>query len=192
MAKTYIESYDPESTMTLGNQEPPEYHVRYDNPFKLVLHPDPTLRTFCQPVEDYSDINQTVHWMKNIMQAHSGIGLAAPQVGLNKRIILVGATPHYPMAMINPSIVESRGEQLHREGCLSFPKLYMTVKRAANITVQYFDQQGKLEYREAGGILAVCIQHEIDHLDGKLFIDHVSRMKYDLAIKKRDKALQKG
>ena len=191
-----INNYDPNSTATLdANLEEPTYTLWPNNPLRLVYHPDPVLRNICEPVTDFSlgerrNLLDVIRNMKNVMQAHKGIGLAAPQVGWNKRVVLVGTTVHSPIAMVNPVIISSEKEQVQWEGCLSFPQLFMNVKRAAKIAVQYQDEFGEVHELNAQGLFATCIQHEIDHLNGVLFIDNVSKVRLNLAIKKQQKKLR--
>lgn len=173
-----------------SNLEELTYTMWPNNPYRLVPSTDPILRTVCAPVEnfDYGELRDIVSHMQNVMQSSCGIGLAAPQVGLNKRIILAGTSIHVPVVMINPVIIEANGSQMLREGCLSFPGLFMNVERSARIVVEFYDCTGNKHQCPAGRVFATCVQHEIDHLDGKLFTDRVSPLKLNLAMKKREKA----
>jgi peptide deformylase len=131
--------------------------------------------------------------MVETMYAHDGVGLAAPQIGESLRAIIVdasGADPEGPglLKMVNPEIVSQEGEIEFEEGCLSVPDLRVTMKRSAKIRARYLDENGKEQEIDAEGLLAVAIQHEIDHLDGRLIIDNVSRLKRDMYTRKRKKA----
>ncbi len=135
--------------------------------------------------------------MLETMYDAPGIGLAAVQIGLLKRMIVVDVArdeePHDPVCLINPKIVWSSEETAeYEEGCLSIPDIYDMVTRPAEVKVQYLDREGAECERHCDGLLSTCIQHEIDHLDGVLFIDHLSRLKRDRVIKKFVKAAKQG
>ncbi len=143
------------------------------------------LRQTCTPVSQVDDdIRSLISGLFASMRKAEGVGLAAPQIGVLKRVIVVdvsGQEPDRPpMALINPEIVAADGVQNGEEGCLSFPDLYGEVRRAARVEVQALDADGRPVRISADGFLARALQHEIDHLDGKLFIDHVSPLKRQL------------
>ncbi len=146
----------------------------------ILEFPDPRLRTRAIPVETVDDeLNTLVDDMFETMYAAPGIGLAATQVDVHKRLLVVDVSSDNsePNALINPVIIELDGETITEEGCLSVPGYYEEVKRAEHIRVRFLDRKGEEAELEAGGVLAVCIQHEIDHLDGKLFVDYISEAK---------------
>lgn len=143
--------------------------------------------------------------MLETMYANHGIGLAAVQVGVHKRIIVIdisNAAARYgdtdnasfkAMALINPEIIAESDEfSRYNEGCLSFPDQYSDVDRPADVTVRYLDEQGNKQTLEAKGLLATCIQHEIDHVNGVVFVDHISKLKRDMIIKRLTKAKKLG
>ena len=156
-----------------------------------VLHyPDSRLRKPALPVETVDDrIRTLVTDMLETMYAAPGIGLAATQVNVQKRIIVmdVSEDKRQPLAFINPTLLEWEGEGESEEGCLSVPGFYETVRRAAQVRVSALDGDGEPFELDASGLLAVCIQHEIDHLDGKLFVDYLSALKRDRIRKKLEK-----
>ena len=153
-----------------------------------VLHfPDPNLRKIANPVESLdAELKALAADMLETMYAENGIGLAATQVDVQKRIIVMDLSEDKsaPMVMINPEVTSQDGEEEMQEGCLSVPGFYENVTRAENITYRYLDLDGQLQEKSADGLLAVCIQHEIDHLDGKLFIDYLSPLKRQMIQKK--------
>jgi len=146
-----------------------------------ILHfPDERLRTRAQPVEVVNgEIKQLVSDMFETMYAAPGIGLAATQVDVHRRIIVIDTSEdkNSPLCLINPEILSRQGEQQYEEGCLSVPGFYEPVIRADQIRVKALDKEGKEFELDADGLLAVCIQHEMDHLQGKLFVDYLSEMK---------------
>ncbi|MDJ0701011.1 MAG: peptide deformylase [Woeseiaceae bacterium] len=147
---------------------------------EILEFPDPRLRTKAQPVEAVDDaLRSLVDDMFETMYAAPGIGLAATQVDVHKRLLVVDVSPDKsePYALINPQIVEKDGEAVTEEGCLSVPGYYEEVVRAEHIRVRFLNREGEETEMEADGLLAVCIQHEIDHLDGKLFVDYLSEAK---------------
>lgn len=156
-----------------------------------ILHyPDPRLRKLAQPVEAVDDyVRNLVNDMLETMYTAPGIGLAATQVNIQKRIVVmdVSEDKNQPMIFINPTLLELEGETEMDEGCLSVPGFYETVRRSARVRVSALDQHGDPFELEASGLLAVCIQHEIDHLDGKLFVDYLSALKRDRIRKKLEK-----
>jgi len=146
----------------------------------ILEFPDPRLRTRATPVETVDDeLNRLIDDMFETMYAAPGIGLAATQVDVHKRLLVVDVSSDNsePNALINPEIIELDGETVTEEGCLSVPGYYEEVKRAEHIRVRFLDRKGDEVELEAEGLLAVCIQHEIDHLDGKLFVDYISEAK---------------
>ncbi len=147
---------------------------------KILEFPDPRLRTKATPVEVVDDaLRALIDDMFETMYAAPGIGLAATQVDVHKRFLVadVSTDQTEPHVFINPQILEKDGVIVTDEGCLSVPGYYEEVERAEHIRLRYLDQQGKEQEMEAEGLLAVCIQHEIDHLDGKLFVDYLSEAK---------------
>lgn len=156
-----------------------------------ILHfPDPKLRTRSTPVERVDDeIRTLIDDMFETMYDAPGIGLAAPQIAVFKRIIVVDTSEDKstPLALINPELVETRGVEVMDEGCLSVPGIYEEVERADWIKVRALDRKGQPFELEASGLEAVCIQHEIDHLDGKLFVDYLSEIKRQRIRKKMEK-----
>ena len=153
----------------------------------ILVYPDPRLRDIAPKVNAVTAIEQKlVSSMAETMYAASGIGLAAIQVGVDKRIIVIDISEDRDdlLVLINPEITEQDGVQVSQEGCLSVPDIYAEVTRAEKITVRHLDQSGEPTVLSTGGLLAVCIQHEIDHLDGKVFVDYLSRMKQSRIRKK--------
>jgi peptide deformylase len=146
-----------------------------------VLHfPDGRLRTHAQPVKQIdSAVRQLIADMFETMYEAPGIGLAATQINVHKQIIVIDVTEErtQPLCFINPKILSKEGEQHIEEGCLSVPDIFEKIKRAQKITVQALNQQGEDFTLTTEGVLSVCIQHEIDHLKGKLFVDHLSSIK---------------
>jgi peptide deformylase len=157
-----------------------------------ILHfPDPRLRQKARPVDRVDpDIQRLVDDMLETMYAAPGIGLAATQVNVPRRVVVIDVSDEHdqPLCLINPEVVERRGSEEMDEGCLSVPGFYETVRRAEWIRVRALDREGKPLELEADGLLAVCIQHEVDHLDGKLFVDYLSSLKRDRIRKKLEKA----
>lgn len=147
---------------------------------KILEFPDPRLRTKATPVEAVDDaLRALIADMFETMYAAPGIGLAATQVDVHKRLLVTDVTPDKsePHVLINPEILEKDGVQVSDEGCLSVPGYYEEVERAEHIRVRFLDRRGDTREMEAEGLLAVCIQHEMDHLDGKLFVDYLSEAK---------------
>jgi peptide deformylase len=154
---------------------------------EILRFPDPRLRKRALPVEAVDDgVRALVDAMFETMYAAPGIGLAATQVNVQKRIIVmdISESKDRPLVLINPSIVSRDGEEEMEEGCLSVPGFYETVRRAENITVRALDRNGEAFEMHADGLLAVCIQHEMDHLEGKLFVDYLSGLKRERIRKK--------
>lgn len=147
-----------------------------------ILHyPDKRLRTVAKPVEEVNDdIKKLVEDMFETMYIAPGIGLAATQVDVHQQIIVIDVSEDktQPLCLINPEIIEQDGTESCDEGCLSVPDVYETVERSENITVKALDQNGDEYTLRASELLAVCIQHEMDHLEGKLFVDYLSPLKF--------------
>jgi len=156
-----------------------------------VLHfPDPRLRNTAQPVEQVdSAVRTLVDDMFETMYAAPGIGLAATQVDVAKQVIVIDISEHQdaPLCLINPEIVSREGVERMEEGCLSVPGIYEPVERSKDITVRALDRDGEPFELQTDGLLAVCIQHEMDHLEGKLFVDYLSEMKKQRIRKKIEK-----
>ncbi len=160
----------------------------------ILIHPDPRLRKLAAPVPDLSDdLRRLAHDMLETMYDAPGIGLAAPQVGANHRLIVLdcvkekGATPR-PLIMFNPAVVAvSDDKTTYEEGCLSIPDQFAEVTRPAAVSVRWIDQNGAEQSEDFDGLWATCVQHEIDHLDGKLFIDYLTPLKRQLITRKMQK-----
>lgn len=156
----------------------------------ILIIPDKTLRQVSRPVERVdADIRKLVEDMFETMYDAPGIGLAAIQIGEPLRIVTMDLAKKdeqkQPRVFVNPEIVWSSEEKnVHEEGCLSIPEYYEEVERPARVRVKYLDLDGKEHEEQADGLFATCIQHEIDHLNGVLFIDHLSKLKRDRVIKK--------
>ena len=156
----------------------------------LVILPDPILRDVSRPVERVdADIGRLATDMLETMYDAPGIGLAAIQVGVPLRLITIDVArkdePRKPLALVNPEIVwSSEDTATYEEGCLSIPDYYEEVERPARVKVRFTDRDGASCEIDADGILSTCLQHEIDHLEGRLFIDHISRLKRERVIKK--------
>jgi len=156
----------------------------------ILKYPDPRLRTVAKPVAEVTDATRKlIDEMFIIMYAAPGIGLAATQVDVHQRIIVIdiSAEKDQPLVIINPQIIAKDGVEVHEEGCLSVPGVYEKVERAESIKLQALDRQGESFEIETDGLLAVCIQHEIDHLDGKVFVDYLSPLKQKRIKKKLEK-----
>ncbi len=169
----------------------------------IVEVPDPRLRLVSKPVETVDDeVRTLVRDMTDTMYAASGIGLAAIQVGIDRRVVVIdlqdqedeeGKPVRNPHAYINPEILSVSDElSTYNEGCLSIPEQYAEVKRPARARVRWLDETGAAHEEELDGLLSTCMQHEIDHCDGVLFIDHVSRLKRDMLLKKLAKQRRLG
>lgn len=156
-----------------------------------ILHyPDSRLRKPALPVETVDDdVRALVVDMLETMYAAPGIGLAATQVNVRKRVVVmdISEEKNQPLVFINPTLLEQEGESEMDEGCLSVPGFYEIVRRAERVRVSALDRDGEPFELDASGLLAVCIQHEIDHLDGKLFVDYLSTLKRDRIRKKLEK-----
>ena len=160
-----------------------------------ILHyPDPRLRNKAVPVEGVDhEVRTLLDDMLETMYEAPGIGLAAPQVNISKQAIVIDISEerNQPLFLVNPEIVEKRGETQMEEGCLSVPYIYEPVGRAEWVKVRALGRDGQAFEIEAEGLLAVCIQHEIDHLDGKLFVDYLSEIKRSRIRKKLEKFRRK-
>jgi peptide deformylase len=166
---------------------------------EILILPDKRLRQVSEPVKKIdAGIRKLVEDMFESMYDAPGIGLAAIQVGTPKRVVTMDLSKKEeaeknPQVFINPEIVWSSDEQAtYEEGCLSIPEFYEEVERSAQVKVKYLDLEGKAHEVEANGLLATCLQHEIDHLNGVLFIDHISKLKRDRVIKKFAKAAKRA
>ena len=157
---------------------------------EILTHPDLRLRQIAKPVSQVDKrIQQLVDDMFETMYEAPGIGLAATQVNVHKRVVVIDVSDNKddPRVFINPKIIELHGEEEMEEGCLSVPGFQEVVKRAEFITVTALDKDGQSFELEADGLLAVCVQHEIDHLNGKLFTDYLSKLKQRRIRKKLEK-----
>ena len=161
----------------------------------IILYPDPILKTVCEPVTALDEAaDALVQDLLDTMTAsgHS-VGVAAPQIGVTRRVVVVDVSRSKPgrdnhhgrLVMINPGIIEREGQETMREGCMSVPDYTGNVTRAESVVVQFLDRQGRERVIRASGFEAVAIQHELDHLDGLLFLDRVSSLKTDVFRRKR-------
>ena len=161
-----------------------------------ILHfPDPRLRRRAEPVGAVDDsVRRLIDDMFETMYDAPGIGLAAPQVDVAKRVIAIDLSKDRsePLCLVDPEILRADGEAETEEGCLSVPGVYDVVKRAERIRVRATDRDGRSREIGAEGLLAACIQHEIDHLDGRLFVDHLSRLKRQRIRRKAEKLLRQA
>lgn len=162
----------------------------------ILKFPDPGLKKTSKTIDHIDDsLRRLAQDMIDIMYKEPGIGLAAPQVGEPVRMFVIDTEwtksggKRNPKVVINPQITEHSGSFISREGCLSVPNYNADVKRYAHISFTFTDLEGKVATEEAEGLRAACIQHEIDHLDGILFIDHISRLKRSMYVKKRKKQM---
>ncbi len=156
----------------------------------ILEFPDPRLRTVAKPVEIVDEgIRQLIADMIETMYLERGIGLAATQVDVHKRLLVldVSEAQDTPQAFINPEITHQQGSQTCEEGCLSVPGVFAEVKRAEEISVKALDRSGNVIEQDADGLLAVCLQHELDHLNGKLFVDYLSPLRRQRVKKKLEK-----
>lgn len=160
----------------------------------LIILPDPVLKQVSAPLERVDDAVRALSAdMLDTMYDAPGIGLAAIQVGVPKRLLVIDLSKEdeekNPQVFINPEILQSSDDRsVYEEGCLSIPDYYAEVERPARVTVRYVDLDGKERMLEAEGLLATCLQHEIDHLNGILFIDHISRLKREMVVRRFTKA----
>ena len=159
----------------------------------IVIEPDPILRRKSSPVEEVNnDLRKLLNDMLETMYEAPGIGLAAVQVGILKRLIVIDISKNKekkePLFLINPKLTfKSKNTSVYEEGCLSLPGHFAEIERPAECHLTFIDYSGKEKNLKAQGLLATCIQHEIDHLDGILFIDYLSKLKKDMIIKKLKK-----
>jgi peptide deformylase len=165
----------------------------------VLQFPDPRLRRVSKPIDRVTEAIRTLAAdMLEVMYDEPGIGLAAPQVGEPVRLVVMDTdwteegAERNPLVLVNPEIVEREGTLTWLEGCLSVPDFQAEVERAARVRVRACDLDGREGVHDAEGLRAVCFQHEIDHLDGKLFIDRISRLKRELYVQKRKRALRRG
>ena len=160
----------------------------------LIILPDPILSQASKPIETVDgEVKKLAADMLETMYDAPGIGLAAIQIGVPRRMLVLDVSKEgddkAPLVFINPEVVASSGERsVYEEGCLSIPDYYAEVERPAKITVRHLDAEGREQVTEADGLLATCLQHEIDHLNGILFIDHISKLKREMVIRKFTKA----
>lgn len=161
---------------------------------EILIWPHPTLKQKARPVAKVDDSVRTlIQDMFETMYAAEGVGLAAPQVGVLQRIIVLDTRPRQPesqpVAMINPEIISLEGKTTYTEGCLSIPGEAEDIDRAAVVTVKFLDPQGQEQTLRCDGLLAIAVQHESDHLEGTVFVDHLSSLKREL-VRKRMKRLK--
>lgn len=160
----------------------------------ILTYPDPRLHTVAKPVTLVDDrIRRLIDDMAETMYAAPGIGLAATQVNVHERVIVIDISEerNQLIAFINPEIVAAEGREMAEEGCLSVPGIYDKVERAEKVTVKALDRDGQSFTLDADGLLAVCIQHEMDHLQGKVFVEYLSQLKQTrikTKLRKRDRA----
>ena len=181
---------DDDKNRILSNYKKQEMNIKY------ITRDDKVLRTKCEQVSEIdAEIISTLDKMLNFMYENHGIGLAANQVGILKRMIVIDLQENdakKPYFLINPEIIEHSEETvIGEEGCLSVPDQRYKVERYAKVKVKYLDKDGKENVIDADGLFAVCLQHEIDHLDGKLYIDYLSKLKQDLIIERVKKLLKR-
>lgn len=158
---------------------------------RQILHyPDPRLRRKAEPIAEVTDeVRSLIADMAETMYEAPGVGLAAIQIGIAQRVVVIDVsdTRDQLRVFVNPEIVSAEGKQVLEEGCLSVPGIFEPVARAEHVRVRALDRDGKAFELDATGFLATCIQHEIDHLDGKVFVDHLSRLKQQRIRKKLEK-----
>jgi peptide deformylase len=158
----------------------------------ILIHPDPRLKKVCDPVTEITpELRSLAEDMLETMYDAPGIGLAAPQVGVTRRLIVMDCikegTPE-PVMLFNPVVVwSSEDRSVYEEGCLSIPDIYNEITRPAEVAVRWLDMDGREQERQFAGIWATCVQHEIDHLDGKLFIDYLGALKRQMITRKMEK-----
>ena len=158
----------------------------------ILIHPDPRLKKVCDPVAEITaEVTALANDMLETMYDAPGIGLAAPQVGVMKRVLVMDCIkdgPPEPMVLINPAVIwSSEDVATYEEGCLSIPDQYAEVKRPAEVQVRWLGLDGVTQERQFAGLWATCVQHEIDHLDGKLFIDYLGPLKRQMITRKMEK-----
>jgi peptide deformylase len=165
----------------------------------IIEAPDPILRQVSEPVAELTDVHRgLIADMFETMYAAPGIGLAAIQVGVPERILVIdlqepevegGEPVRDPHVFINPEILQSSDDlQIYNEGCLSLPDQYADIERPARVRARWMDGEGRQQEQDLDGLLAVCLQHEMDHLEGILFVDHLSRLRREMILKKLTKA----
>lgn len=164
---------------------------------KIVKYPEPVLSQPGEPVTEFNEeLRKLVADMFETMYAAQGIGLAAPQVGVSKRLTVIdlslGKDPAQKLVLINPEVIEREGKLYEEEGCLSFPEIREKIVRAAKVRIRAQDEHGKWFEMDGEELLSRCFQHEIDHLDGVLFIFRMSALKRDLTLRKIRKAQREG
>ncbi len=160
----------------------------------ILIHPDPRLKKVCEPVSEITaDLCKLAEDMLQTMYDAPGVGLAAPQVGVLRRVIVMDCVkqadvPPRPIVMINPEVVwSSENLSTYEEGCLSIPEQYADVQRPERVQVRWLDLDGLTQHEEFDALWATCVQHEIDHLNGKLFIDHLGPLKRQMITRKMQK-----
>ncbi|MCZ6846102.1 MAG: peptide deformylase [Alphaproteobacteria bacterium] len=159
----------------------------------IIYAPDPRLKIKCRPVETVDQsVRDLTRDMLETMYAAPGIGLSAPQIGDTRRILVCDVTregeDRQPIQLVNPEIVWSSGElYLAEEGCLSLPDHFAEIERPSEVRIRYLDQQGESQEMSADGLLAACVQHEMDHLEGILFVDYLSPLKRNIILRKMKK-----
>ncbi len=164
----------------------------------IIIAPDPRLKTIAKPVAGVDDeVRRLMDDMLETMYAAPGIGLAAPQVGVSRRVLVLDISPrdqpNAPFCMANPEILWASDEtEMAEEGCLSLPDHYADVERPVKVRVRYLSFENEITEIEAEGTLGTCIQHEMDHLDGTLFVDHLSLLKRNIILRKLKKAKRLG
>jgi peptide deformylase len=160
----------------------------------IIVAPDPRLKKVCAPVASVNDgTRRLLDDLVETLNDADGLGIAAPQVGVLKRVLIVSVPDEEgsrsPLFMVNPEIVQKSSEVgIYNEGCLSLPDYYEEVERPLEVVVRFLDREGKEQTLEMNGVLAVCAQHEMDHLDGILFVDHLSLLKRSIILRKLAKA----
>jgi peptide deformylase len=163
---------------------------------ELKYYPDDILRKKCKEVDNFTDAGYIGKQMVSVMYKHSGIGISAPQVGLEQKIIVIDQSLgkdslNNSLILINPVIMSKKDTQNLKEGCLSFPGLFASVKRANEIVVSYYTPEQEHKTMTLNGLLSVCVQHEIDHLNGILFVDYLSPLKLQIAKKQQQKLIKR-
>jgi len=161
---------------------------------EILIHPDPILRKRSKEIKVIDkEFKKFLVDLTDTMYEKDGVGLAAPQIGVLKRVVVIDVSEHQngsprePQYFINPVILEKKDYEVNEEGCLSIPDIHEDIKRASYVKVRYFDENLDQYELEAEGLLAIALQHEIDHLNGKLFIDYLSPLKYNRITKKMKK-----
>lgn len=159
----------------------------------ILIHPDPRLKKVCTPVAALDDgLRKLMDDMLDTMYDAPGIGLAAPQVGVDARLLVMDCAhpddPRQPECLVNPEILwSSEGTNVHEEGCLSIPEVFAPITRPAEVRVRFLDRDGTVQERHYTGLHATCVQHEIDHLNGKLFIDYLGAVRRMMVTEKMKK-----